>query len=221
MAQSSMLPFLKKLAKNNDKDWFEDHRDEYDAARQAFEQLTESIIQETATFDESIAHYEPKKAMLRIHRDMRFTKNKPPYHTAFRLGLNPVGKQEIAASYYLNFEPGNIFMGGGLVGAPTEAVRKVREEIDHNWKEFQGILQNKDFKSLFDDLQKTEEFSLKRPPQGYDEDNPAADYLKLTDFVARRWLNDETLSQAELVGEIVKSFKAAKPFLDFVNRNLK
>ncbi|MFD2933815.1 DUF2461 domain-containing protein [Spirosoma flavum] len=221
MAQSSMLPFLKKLAKNNDKGWFEDHRDEYDAARQEFEQLTESVIQETAKFDESIAHYEPKKAMLRIHRDMRFTKNKPPYHTTFRLGLNPVGKQAIAASYYLNYEPGNIFMGGGLVGAPTEAVRKVREEIDHNWKEFQGILHKQDFKSLFNDLQKTEEFSLKRPPKGYAEDNPATGYLKLTDFVARRWLKDETLSQPELVSEIVKSFEAAKPFLDFVNRNLK
>lgn len=216
-----MLPFLKKLAKNNDKDWFEDHRDEYDAARQAFEELTESVIQETAKFDESIADYEPKKAMLRIHRDMRFTKNKPPYHTAFRLSLNPVGKQEIAASYYLNLEPGNIFMGGGLVGAPTEAVRKVRQEIDHNWTEFQDILQNRDFKSRFDDLQRTEEFSLKRPPKGYDEDNPATDYLKLTDFVARHWLKDETLSQSELVSEIVKSFNAAKPFLDFINRNLK
>lgn len=215
-----MLAFLTKLGKNNDKGWFEDHRDEYEAAHHEFEQLTTAIIQETAKFDASVEAYNPKKAMLRIHRDMRFSKDKPPYHTAFRLSLNPVGKQAIAASYYLNYEPGNIFVGGGLVGAPTGAIKKVRQEIDHNWREFYAMLTQNDFKSLFGDLQKTEELSLKRPPKGYGEDNPAIDYLKLNSFIARRWLTDDEGSSKNLETEISHSFKAAKPFLDFINRNL-
>lgn len=215
-----MLAFLEKLQKHNAKDWFDEHREEYEAAHSDFENLAESIIAETAKFDPLVERIEPKKAIARMHRDMRFAKNKPPYHTAFRLNLLPEREQTRTASYYLHYEPGNIFMGGGLMGAPAEAVKKVRQEIDHNWKEFQKLLSQKAFSDCFDDLQKGEEHSLKRPPRGYQADNPAIEYLKLKDFVARRRVRNDQITPTELVKEAVQSFKAVKPLLEFINRSL-
>lgn len=220
MTKQSPLSFLRQLEKNNNKIWFDEHRQNYEAARQEVEQLVADVINKTAKFDASVLAIEPRKAMLRMHRDMRFTKNKPPYHCAFRMALSLKPGKNLSAAYYLNYEPGNIFMGGGLVGTPNDIVKKVRQEIDHNWPEFEKILNQKDFKSLFEDLQKNDEVSLKRPPKGYSEENQAIEYIKLKDFIARRWVKDQDLPSDKLADEISEAFKAAKPFLEFVNRNI-
>jgi uncharacterized protein (TIGR02453 family) len=179
------------------------------------------LITETAKFDSSVAELDPKRCLLRMNRDARFTKNKPPYHSAFRMALSKAEQKELAPAYYFNYEPGNMFMGGGLVGAPTATIKKVRQEIDYNWKEFEKIIKEKNFKSLFDDLLKGEENSLKTTPKDYEAENPAIEYLKLKNFVARRWLKKEDFSSKELLKEVVDSFKACKDFLDFINTALK
>jgi len=221
MLRKETLQFLKQLKQHNNKDWFAAHRDQYEAAHQNFEELAAEVLKATAKFDPTTKEITPAKAVLRINRDLRFAKDKTPYHPAFRLSLSQDGKLGNAVGYFLHCEPGAAFVAGGLLGGTPADIKHVRQEIHYNWEEFRGLLHAKAFQSVFGDLQKTAEFSLKRPPRSYDAHDPAIDYLKLKTFAARHPLTDAELLADDLVATLTQAFRAVHPVLDFLNRDLK
>jgi uncharacterized protein (TIGR02453 family) len=99
-------------------------------------------------------------------------------------------------------------------------LKKVRQEIDYNWEEFQAILQNKDFKKTYGDLYKGKDQSLSTNPKGYEKDNPAINYLKLKSFIAETKVADEELTKASLHKKTVAAFQTLYPFICFINRAL-
>ena len=99
-------------------------------------------------------------------------------------------------------------------------LKKIRQEIDYNFDEFKSILQAKKFKSVFGDLEKTSETSLTRPPKGYDENNPAIEYLKLKSFIASAKMQDEDFTSKDLVKKVLVHIEALKPLSIFLNRAL-
>jgi len=101
-----------------------------------------------------------------------------------------------------------------------ENLKKVRQEIDYNWEEFSSILKNKNFKKIYGDLYKGEDMSLSRMPKGYEEDNPAIDYLKLKSLIAETEITDEELTRSTLHKKTVAAFEALQPLLNFINRSL-
>lgn len=220
MLQKETLKFLKDLKKNNNKPWFEEHRKVYEAAKQDFENLTMAVLQATAKFDATVANLQPKDCLFRINRDIRFAKDKTPYKTNFGMGISKGGKKSVSAGYYLHCEPGEAFVGGGMWMPMPPELKKVRQEIDYNWPEFEKLLKDKKFKTVYSDLLKDEETSLSRPPKGYDETNPAIEYLKLKSFLGLRKLTDDELQSDGLVKTVTASFDALKPLLDFMNRAL-
>jgi uncharacterized protein (DUF2461 family) len=100
------------------------------------------------------------------------------------------------------------------------ALKNVRQEIDYCWEEFQGILQENSFNSIYGDLYKGEGMSLSTNPKGYEKDNPAIDYLKLKSFIAETPVSDKELTQATLNKKTVTAFEALMPLLQFINRTL-
>jgi uncharacterized protein (TIGR02453 family) len=101
-----------------------------------------------------------------------------------------------------------------------DEVKKIRQEIDYNWDEFKKIITSKNFTATFGDLTKSAEYSLVRPPKGYDETNPAIDYIKLKSWIATTTLQDVELTDKALAKKIVSVFEALKPLLDFLNKGI-
>jgi uncharacterized protein (TIGR02453 family) len=217
MLQSSTIQFLKKLEKNNTKPWFDANRHLYESAKADFLALTAAVLKETAKFDESIVHLQPKECVFRINRDVRFSKNKAPYKTNMGMSIARGGKKGIFAGYYFHLEPGKSFVGGGLYMPMPDDLKKLRQEIDYNFADFQKIVQHKNFRAAFGDLDFDAELSLSRAPKGYEEDNPAIKYIKLRSFIATNTITDSALTDKTLVKTITQSFKALHPLLNFIN----
>ena len=138
--------FLKDLAANNDRDWFNDNKKRYEAAKQNFEGFIGELIKNISAFDPLIADVSPKKAIFRIYRDTRFSKDKSPYKT--NIGAHLVAfsnKPHDRAGYYIHLEPGKSMIAGGAYLPPGPWVKAIRQEIAYNANEFKAILNNADF----------------------------------------------------------------------------
>jgi uncharacterized protein (TIGR02453 family) len=215
-----MIPFLKKLAKNNNKAWFDANRPSYVEAKTTFENFVASLISAYGKHDPSIAHLTAKECMFRINRDVRFSKNKSPYKTNLGASISSGGKKSPFAGYYVHIEPGASFAGGGMWMPMPEQLAKVRQEIDYNFDEFLSLIKSPAFKKQYQQLYTGDDVSLSRVPKGYDAENPAAEYLKLKSFIAMRPITDEEIASGDLEKICVNAFKALKPLVEFINRGI-
>jgi len=221
MLQTSTLKFLKDLKKNNNKSWFDANRKRYDEAKKDFELFIQQVIDLHGKKDKTISSLKAKECLFRINRDIRFSNDKTPYKTNFGASINKGGKKAFStAGYYFHLEPGEAFVGGGIYQPMPEELRKVRQEIDYNFKEFKNIIGSKKFKSVYGDLDKSNEFLLSRVPKGYEADNPAADYLRLKSYIAFEHITDSDLTSKTLVKKAADAFQTLQPFIDFVNGSL-
>ncbi|ULQ55294.1 DUF2461 domain-containing protein [Flavihumibacter rivuli] len=217
MLQSSTLKFLKDLTANNHKDWFDQYRKRYEAARKDAEALVQQVIDIHGKKDPSIAGLTAKECFFRINRDIRFSKNKSPYKTNFGISINAEGRKSMKAGYYLHIEPGKSFVGGGLYMPMPAELKKVRQEIDYNFDNFQAIIGSKQFKSVFGELWNEPEVKLTRVPQGFEKDSPAAAFLMLKSFIAERKLSDRSLTDGTAVKLITEAMATIQPLLQFIN----
>lgn len=220
MIEPQTLKFLSQLKKNNNKPWFDAHRAQYEAARIDFTNFIQLVIDALQKTDTTITGITAKDSQFRINRDIRFSKDKRPYKENFGAFIARGGKKSIYAGYYFHLAPGNSFVGGGLWQPEPANLKKVRQEIDYNWEEFQSIVKNKTFKKTFGDLYKGEDMSLKRMPKGYEEDHPAIDYLKLQSLIAETTFTDDELTKSTLHKKTLAAFQALQPLLNFINRSL-
>ncbi len=219
MLQKTTLSFLKELKKNNTKEWFDTNRKKYEAAKADFAALTNAVIHGLGKKDPFVASLLAKDCTFRINRDVRFSKNKDPYKTNMGMYLSRGGKKSLFSGYYFHLEPGgNSFMGGGLYMPEPDVIKKVRQEIDYNWDEFNKIIGQKKFKTVYKELQREEGMVLSREPKGYEKDNPAIEYIKLKSWVATAPVTDQLLTSDHLVKEIVAAFETLQPMIIFLNK---
>jgi uncharacterized protein (TIGR02453 family) len=215
MLQSSTLKFLKDLEKNNNRPWFEAHRKQYELAKEDFLLLTEKLIAGIAAFDKPIAVLKAKECTFRINRDVRFSKDKSPYKNNIAGYFNRNGKKGNGAGYYLHIEPGKSFVAGGIWMPEPKDLIKIRQEIDYSFDDWKKIISNPSFKKTFTEGIKGE--ALVRPPKGYDEDNPAIQYLKQKSFIVSKPFTDAQVQSKTFIKDVANTFKAMKPLVDFVN----
>jgi uncharacterized protein (TIGR02453 family) len=220
MITKTTIQFLKQLEKNNNKPWFDEHRKEYESAKKDFLQLTEKILNEISDIDTEVAHLAPKDCVFRINRDVRFSKNKSPYKTNMGMSIAKGGKKGIFAGYYFHLEPGKSFVGGGLYMPMASEINKVRQEIDYCSEEWTAILNNKTFKRIYGDIERSADISLSRPPKGYDASHSCINDLKLKSWIATKEIKDELLTTPQLRKTIIESFQALQPLLQFINRSI-
>ena len=219
MISKTILRFLSSIKKNNNKAWLDANRPLYDNSKEVFTATVAEILKGLASFDNAFANLTPKECMFRLNRDVRFSKEKHPYKTNFAAYFNPAGKKGDGAGYYIHIEPGKSFAAAGVWAPPTEHLAKIRQEIDYNFDEWKKITGDKKFKLSFANGFSMSD-TLVRPPKGYDESNPAIEFLKLKNFVSTRSFTDAELQDKNFVKTLVKTFENAKPFIDFINRSL-
>jgi len=220
MLQPATLKFLKGLQKNNNKPWFEKNRPAYEEAKADFAQFIQTVIDKHGKKDDGIKDLKAKDCVFRINRDVRFSKDKSPYKNNFGASINRGGKKSVYAGYYFHCQPGEAFVGGGLWIPMPPDLKKVRQEVDYCFDEFEKIIGSKKFISVYGDLIKDGETSLVKVPQGFEKDNPAAEYLKLKSFIAMKKLDDATLTSKDLVQTTLGAFETLHPLLMFLNRAL-
>lgn len=215
------LSFLTGLARNNNKDWFEKNRSDYDLAKAEFQSLVAAVLEGHQKLDEDLVPLTVKDCLFRINRDVRFAKDKSPYKTNIAASMSRGGKKSHFAGYYIHIEPGKSFVGGGIWMPMPAETKKIRQEIDYSFGDFNKILHASSFKTNYPGgLEKSAETQLINIPKGYEKDNPAAEYIKLKSWLATRELTDEELTSKDLARKILTAFKALQPLVKFLNRSL-
>ena len=215
-----LVSFLAELAENNNKPWFEAHRDEYQALRDQFTDLVGELIGRISEFDDSVRWVDPKSCLFRIYRDVRFSREKTPYKTTFAASIGERGRKDDAPGYYFHVdEKGALLVAGGVYMPPTERLARIREYIADHPEKLQAVLRKKAFKAAFGDLW---DERLKRPPRGYSEDTPMIGYIKLKHYIAETERDVSTEAAAkDVVPWMADNFQAMYPFLRWLRDAVK
>lgn len=206
--------FLKKLNKNNNREWFTENKNLYTESQQNVIAFLEDLLKEMAEFDEELAKIDAKKSLFRIYRDTRFSKDKIPYKTNFGASLG-MGKGSQKGGYYLHLEPGKSFIAGGIYMPESAVLKELRKEISLYGNEFLAILNHKEFKKHFPELDQDDK--LKKIPQGFEKEDPMAEFLKLKNFIVVYYLKDEEILNKDAAKNLAKVFRLMKPLNDFLN----
>jgi len=219
MINKQTLKFLKDLKINNSKEWLDENREKYDAAKNDMLTLTEQLITAVADFDKTIsnAYLDPKKCITRLNRDLRFAKDKTPYKTDYYIVINKDGKNSASAFYFLHIEPDNCFVGGGVYNPQPEQLKKIRQEIDYAFDEWTAIIEVKLFRKTFPGGINNSGV-LSRIPKGFDEENKAGEFLKMKGFYTMEKLTDKEIISEESFKKINSYFQTTKPLVDFLNK---
>lgn len=211
------IQFFKKLKRNNNRSWFEKHKDDYeDFAKAPMQSFIFALQPYFATFAPEF-ELSPKRSIFRIYRDVRFSKDKTPYktHIAAHFVLRGKEKGFLGSDYYFHIEPGDVFIGGGIYMPDSDQLKKIRRAIAQRPEEFLSIIQNREFKRKFGLLKGDK---LQRIPKGFDENHPMAEWLKLKQFFVGVDLPESSCYKASLVDTIAGVCKIAAPLVQFLNR---
>ena len=216
---NNTLDFLKKLSRNNNREWFEKNKSRYLEIKGEFETFVTEVLHDMTAFDESLAGLNPKKLTFRIYRDVRFSKDKTPYKTNVSAGISPAGKGMGVPGYYFQIEPGNNSMvAAGMYQPSPENLAKIRQEIDYNGGRLVSVLQEKKFKKIFGEL--WNEDRLKTMPKGYQAEHPHSDLLKLKSFMVLRTFTDAEVTDKRFQKALIDTMKTGKSLNDFLTEGL-
>lgn len=215
---SGIFSFLKAIAKNNNREWFEKNKPNYLAAKTQFEDFLEAFHKELIKFDESLVGLNPRKQGFRIYRDVRFSKDKRPYKVNMGAGFSARGKMDQEPGYYIHIEPGKCFIAGGFYMPNPENLAKIRQEIDYNSKAFLKILNEKKFKKTFSGLDDFDK--LKTAPKGYPKDHPHIEFLKNKSFIVSHNFVDKEVLDKKFVKTAAETARLIKPLNDFLKASI-
>lgn len=217
MFKKEFLKFFKALTKNNNREWFNEHKDDY----------KHNVVAPMLLFIEEMAprlkkvspHFvaDPRPnggSMFRIYRDVRFSKDKSPYklHAACQF-RHELGKDAHAPGFYVHISPQEVVFGGGTWMPPNSELLKIRNTIVDNPNAWKKIKSAAKFRELFGDVGGD---GLKRPPKGFDPEHPHIEDLKRKSFFAMRHERPEIILQDDFIDEVEKTFKAAKPLMEYI-----
>ncbi|RYD83756.1 MAG: DUF2461 domain-containing protein, partial [Sphingobacteriales bacterium] len=158
MIKKETLDFLKDLTHNNNRDWFMANKHRHDTARENVIELAAAIVKALAKTDPDVNQdIDPKKCVLRIYRDVRFSLDKTPYKRNFGISIVRQNKGAGRGSeYYIHVEPGKTFVAGGNWMPEAPQLKAIRQEIDYNAAELKEIVDDADFVKLFGNFREQE-----------------------------------------------------------------
>jgi uncharacterized protein (TIGR02453 family) len=211
---SKITSFLTELNHNNNREWFQNHKSEYEQARKEFIDLVNATIQAIGLFDAQVHGLQAKASIFRLYRDVRFSKDKRPYKTHFGAYMAEGGRKSPKAGYYLHIEADGGFLGGGLFRPAPDALKKVRMQIDYNAAQLRNILKEPTFVDTYGKMQGQQ---LKTSPRDFSADHPDIDLLRYKDFFVSHPFHNSVL-QNDAVAYFAKRFTHLKPLNDYLNQ---
>lgn len=214
MIAKETLGFLKKLEKNNNREWFQENKKLYEAANRDFTDFITALIGGVASFDDSLTGTMAKDCTFRIFRDVRFSKDKSPYKTNFGAYMAQGGRKSMQPGYYLHFDSKECFVAGGAYMPEPAALLKIRQAIAENTREFFAIIKDKGFTNAFGGLS-PHDAPLKNPPKGFPKEHEAMQYLKYKHFIASCNLSPEEIGDPTIAAGF---FKLMLPLNEFLRK---
>ena len=213
------LTFLQGLEDNNNRDWLQANKKQFEAAKANFAEFVGGLINGISEFDPDVSGLSPDACIFRIYRDIRFSKDKSPYKTHFGAYISPGGRKINAPGYYIHIQPGgqSFLAAGKHIPEPKELLL-IRQAVAEKTGEFLKIVENKNFVASFGELHGEK---LKTAPKGFPSDHPAVEYLKFKGFtVATPQEKDDAVVSTDFPANVVKTFKETKPLIDFLRKAL-
>ena len=212
----SIYNFLKGLAANNDREWFNAHRDEYKAVKESSDRLAELLLTLVAEADPQAARLSVRDVTYRIYRDTRFSSDKTPYKTHIGIFINPpYGKKSLRYGYYFHLEPGASLIAAGNMPGPTALSNAIRKDIYDNVDEYLEIIRDPEFTKYFPTVG---EDPLVNPPKGFPKDWEYIGLLKPRSFGAMMSVSDAFFKDAATLADRLRPIiRQMKRLNDFVN----
>ena len=211
--EKQTLSFLRDLKDHNDREWFNENRDRYDAAYENMIAFATSLVTGLGVHDELVP-MTGRQSLFRIYRDVRFSKDKSPYKSAFAGRLKRASNLR-RGGYYYHVEPGKSIIAGGFWGPNNQDIKRIREEINVDSTPLRNIITDKNFKKYFGSLTGDQ---LKTAPQGYARDHPDIDLLRYKQFLLVRTIEDDDLVTSDhFLKEMVNTYRQMRPFFDYMS----
>jgi uncharacterized protein (TIGR02453 family) len=211
----TVLSFLKALAKNNNREWFNDHKKQYNESLEIFRGLTEDLKNGITAFDPSLSATSSKDAIFRIYKDVRFSKDKSPYKTHFGCWLTKGGRKSTDAGYYFHLEPGGSFIGAGVWMPPKEQLHLIRQEIQFHPEQYLDIVNNPEISGNYERGGK--EDMLKKGPAGFSKDFPHMELLKYKHHIFSKNYTDSEVVKPGLAHRLAGDFRPLYPLISWLN----
>lgn len=217
MAQinKSSFDFLNQLADNNNRDWFNEHKPWYQEEHQNACDFAEALLQGLKEHDE-ITTLSGKKSLMRVYRDVRFSKDKSPYNPRWAGSFNRQ-KPQLRGGYYFHLKPGRTVIGGGFYGPAPEDLKLIRDQIAQDDQPLRDVLNDADFKKVFGGLQGDQ---VKTAPKGFDKEHPSIDLLRYKSMYVFRDFSDKEVMSPNFLKEALSTFVALRPFFDVMTEML-
>jgi uncharacterized protein (TIGR02453 family) len=213
------IQFLKRLKRNNNRKWFDEHKKEYEEYVKL--PMYSFIVALQTHFARFAPEFDlnPKRSIFRIYRDIRFSADKTPYktHVAAHFVLRGRPKGFLGSGYYVEIAPGELYTGGGIYIPDGDQLKKIRKAISTRGEEFLSVIKNRRFQKFFSPFDWSK---LQRVPKGYDESDPMAGWLKYKQFFVGISWPESRCYREKFVEEAAKIFEATTPLVRFLNSSL-
>ena len=215
---AEMNQFLRSLKRNNRREWFQQRKHLYER------HVKEPMLELIAALNRDLAKYapdfvtEPKKALFRIYRDTRFSKDKTPYKTHAAASFSRRGSTGLGTGgFYFSVSHDQVEVAGGIYHPLPDTMLAVRQHIAGHHEEMRRILATQKVRKLLGNLQGDE---LTRAPKGFDPAHPGLDLIKKKDWILDVTMDAKMANSPALYREIAERFRAMAPLIDYLNRPL-
>ncbi len=211
----SNFEFLSNLIENNNRDWFNENKKWYQEEHQNIIEFADELLTKLSQHDQ-ITTPSGKKSLMRIYRDVRFSKDKSPYSPRWAGGFGRV-KPQLRGGYYFHLKPGHTVIGGGFYNPSPDDIKLIREHIAQDDQPLRKVLNDPGFKKVFGELQGEQ---VKTAPKGFDKEHPAIDLLRFKSMYVFHEFKDSEVTKADFADKAIEVWLAIRPFFDVMTEIL-
>jgi uncharacterized protein (TIGR02453 family) len=212
LIEKSTFNFLKGLAQNNNREWFQKNKERYYSAQQNMISWLDDLITEMNKHDQ-LQTQQGKEALYRIYNDVRFSADKTPYNPRFAGNLKRL-KPYLRGGYYFWIKPGNSRIGCGFTYPSPPDLLRIRQDIDHHYQEWKKLLAHKKLHSTFGSMQGER---VKTTPKGFPKDHPAIDLLRFKQFWFEKSYTDNEVTSTNFLKQVNNDYKIIRPLFDYMS----
>lgn len=213
--KKATLDFLRQLSRNNNRDWFNEHKEDYQLAQENAVQFFAYLIVKMNIHDQ-IETPSGKKGLYRIYNDARFSKDKVPYNPRFA-GYLRRAKPMLRGGYYLWIKPGESRLGCGFAYPNPEDLKRIRFDIRDNYRAWNKLLNSKSVKTNFGKMLGEQ---VRTAPRGFSKEGPAIDLLRYKQFWFEHWFTDKEVLANDFINKVSKTYTGIRPFFDYMSEVL-
>jgi uncharacterized protein (TIGR02453 family) len=211
----SNFDFLKQLSEHNNRDWFNENKPWYQKEYENTIAFADGILSLLSEVDQ-LSTPSGKKSLMRIYRDVRFSKDKSPYNPRWAGSFNRI-KPALRGGYYFRIQPGETIVGGGFYNPDNDDIKLIREQISVDDQPLRKVMSSKSFKSTFGEMQGEK---LKTAPKGFEKDHPALDLLQFKSMYCFKSFSDKEVLSKDFPEKVITTFLALRPFFDLMTEYL-